>query len=878
MPVNQTPTPVADAFRVNTTTPDDQWMPTVTGLAQGGFVVCWQSEAQDGSFGGIYAQRYDAQGLPQGDEFRVNNTTNLGQYEPSVAALADGGFVVAWQSAGQDHPGNADNDNADYGIYAQRYDAAGNTVGNEFLVNSVTQYWQDHPTVTALDNGGFVVTWQSADAMRDLHGYGIFGQIYDDEGNPLGGEVQVNSYTVVSQVSPSVAALADGGVVVCWESGAQDGSGTGIYAQRYDAAGAPAGGEFRINTTTADQQFLPVVAALNNGDFVVSWSSSGQDGSSAGIYAQRFGADGVAVGGEFQVNTTSLGEQNHSAITALSDGGFVVTWDSVNLEGYYVYGQRYNASGEAIGDQFLIDSALSSADSMPTISALDGGGFVVAWQASPVEGAGPNGMAVMAQVFDVPAGNAAPTLKNISLNYTDTAANDLFDPVADNLSGADDDGDVLTYGIEGVNDDDQDGVVSVVGASGTLEVNIATGDYTFTPNDAAMESLKEDDSETFSVTVTDGGGLVEGDLIVSVAGANDTPELIVPLVDRAAAIGEVFSAQVNFSDRDAGDVLTYSAVLGNDAALPPWLTIDPATGVLVGTPALADTGVLTIEVTASDGTASASDTFVLTVGRPPIVGTAGPNTLKGTAENDLIQGLGGNDTIKGFAGNDTIQGGGGADSMIGGLGDDVYAVDNANDKVVEVAGGGTDRVLSSVSYTLSSHVEHLALTGADDHAGKGNNLDNGLFGNSGDNVLFGFGGNDSLEGARGDDTLIGGAGHDQLSGGGGLDHFVFGAALDADSNVDLIVNFVARDDTIRLDNDIFTAFNADNVTIAQGQFWSAAGATQGHDASDRIVYDISTGALYYDADGLGGQDAMQFATLGSLAHPAVTFRDFFVVA
>jgi len=880
MPANLTPTAVGDAFLVNTTTLDDQWNPTVSGLSQGGFVVCWQAEGQDGSFGGIYAQRYDAQGSALGGEFLVNTTTNLGQYEPTVTALSDGGFVVAWESAGQDDPGFADNDNADYGIYAQRYDVDGNAVGNEFLVNSVTSYWQDTPAITALADGGFVVTWQSADASpgRDLYGYGVFGQRYDAQSNAVGGEFLINTYTVVSQISPSVAALGDGGFVVCWESGAQDGSGTGIYAQRYDAAGDVSGGEFRVNTTTADQQFTPAVAALSNGGFVVTWGSQGQDGSGHGIYAQRYDAAGNAAGNEFLVNTITNGHQDHPAIIALSDGGFVVTWDSANADGYFVYGQRYDAASQVVGDVFLIDSATSSLDSTPAISALSDGSFVVAWEASPVEGAGPNGLAILAQIFDVPAGNAAPTLKDISLTFTDTAANDLFAPVTDNLSGADDEGDVLTYGMTGVNDDDQDGVVSASSAYGSLEVDVTTGDYTFTPDDAAIEGLKGGDSATFTVTVTDGGAIVEADLVVTLDGVNDTPDLVSPLANQSIRTGELLSVQAVFADRDTGDVLAYTATLDDGSDLPPWLTIDPASGVLSGTPADGDVGALAVRITASDGTASVSDTFTLTVSRAPIVGTAAAESLKGTAYDDLIRGLGGNDTLKGLAGNDTLDGGSGADSMEGGLGDDVYVVDNVGDKAVELQGGGTDRVIASVAHTLSAHVENLTLSGAASLVGKGNGLDNRLVGNTGANLLTGQGGNDTLEGGLGNDTLNGGSGNDTLNGGAGVDKFVFSTALNAGGNVDMILNFVARDDTLYLDHDIFAAFAAENVTIGAGQLWAAAGANQGHDADDRIVYNTTTGALYYDADGEGGNAAVKFATLGTLAHPAVSFRDFVIVA
>ena len=100
-----------------------------------------------------------------------------------------------------------------------------------------------------------------------------------------------------------MAALAGGGFVVTWTSSGQDGSLAGIYGQRYAADGTAVGSEFRVNTFTTNYQSYPSVTALAGGGFVVTWSSYGQDGSPYGIYGQRYAADGTALGSEFRVNT-----------------------------------------------------------------------------------------------------------------------------------------------------------------------------------------------------------------------------------------------------------------------------------------------------------------------------------------------------------------------------------------------------------------------------------------------------------------------------------------------------------------------------------------------------------------------------------------------
>ena len=118
-------------------------------------------------------------------------------------------------------------------------------------------------------------------------------------GDPIGAEFQVNSYTTGGQNWPAVAADADGDFVVVWQSAGQDGSGSGVYAQRYNAAGDAVGGEFRVNTTTVNEQVYPAVAMDADGDFVVSWI--GVVTGTPRIFAQRYDAAGVAQGGEFQV-------------------------------------------------------------------------------------------------------------------------------------------------------------------------------------------------------------------------------------------------------------------------------------------------------------------------------------------------------------------------------------------------------------------------------------------------------------------------------------------------------------------------------------------------------------------------------------------------
>jgi len=251
-----------------------------------------------------------------------------------------------------------------------------------------------------------------------------------------------------------------------------------------------------------------------------------------------------------------------------------------------------------------------------------------------------------------------------------------------------------------------------------------------------------------------------------------------------------------------------------------------------------------------------------------IIGNAGINSIIGTAYAD------------------TINGGMGADTMTGGGGDDTYIVDNVFDVVTEGANAGTDIINSSVSYTLGSNVENLTLTGTGAINATGNALDNVLTGNSGvntlnggdgDDTLYGFAGNDILIGGNGADILYGGLGNDTLTGGNGADQFVFNTALSAKSNIDTITDFLHGTDKIDLENAIMTALGLTTGTLSANQFWSGAGVVKGHDTDDLIVYNTTTGALYYDADGSGLIAPIQIALIGISIHPTLDNQDFLII-
>ncbi len=371
-------TPRGNEFAINTFTNEGQDTADVTALRDGGFVVVWESEGQDGDDQGVYSQIYDNQGSKLGGEFLVNTTTTNSQEDPKVVALANGGFVVVWESEGQD--GNSQ------GVYGQIYNNQGSPVAGEFQINTTTTNSQENPNITNLADGGFIVTWESRE--QDGSGDGIYGQRYDFSGNAIATEFLINTTTNNDQTVPTIVGLADGGFVAVWVSKNQDGSEEGIYRQRFDMNSNPVGNELQVNTETIKPQRDSHLTGLSDGGFVVTWESNDQDGSGKGVYAQLYDANGNTINKEMQINTFTNRTQENPKATALADGGFIIAWESLGQDGSSdgVYGQRYNPQGDKVGSEFAINTTTNDAQTNPSLIGLANGGLVVVWASEGQDG------------------------------------------------------------------------------------------------------------------------------------------------------------------------------------------------------------------------------------------------------------------------------------------------------------------------------------------------------------------------------------------------------------------------------------------------------------------------------------------------------------
>ncbi|MEJ8570226.1 hypothetical protein [Microbaculum marinum] len=302
-------------FVVNTRTAGDQTRPSIAALANGDFVVVWQSELK-----GIRGQRFTKWGKRIGKEFLVSRYSVKTQANPSIAALADGGFVVVFTALKEERS-----------LLAQRYDRHGDKMARTFKVNTgPKQAPHGYTGVTGLPNGGFVVVWwlEEINARR-----------YNRKGKPVSGILRVNTDTIAfqhHQQQPPVTALSNGGFVVAWRSG------TNLHGQRFSGKAVKQGAEFQLNTYGENTHSNPALAPLGNGWFVAVWPAYGQDGHYFGIFGQKFDKRGKKRGPEFQVNTTTQWNQDDPAIAGFADDRFLVTWSGNHeFNGHYdVFARR----------------------------------------------------------------------------------------------------------------------------------------------------------------------------------------------------------------------------------------------------------------------------------------------------------------------------------------------------------------------------------------------------------------------------------------------------------------------------------------------------------------------------------------------------------
>lgn len=342
---------IGPQFRVNSIGAGDQEKPEVAILPGGGAVFVWQGGRL--GFQKIYARFLGATGTNfSSADILVNAYTNNYQINPAVAVLKDGSVVVVWASYGQD--------GYYQGVFGQKFTSAGAKSGSEFQANLYPLNNQRTPSVAALSDGGFVVAWVS-ELQRSQNSIDIFARRFNASGSPVGGEFPVNTSTTNACANPSLAASPDGGFAVAWSQRASPAANDvyssqiqvvgatskspnswDVYARLYNANGTAATAPVRLNTFIYGDQYAPKISSFNK-SYLAVWLSLGQDGSMEGVYGQFLGSGGDLAGTEFRVNTDNGSRQIDPAIASDGVNRFLVCWASfANTASFDLFARSYS--------------------------------------------------------------------------------------------------------------------------------------------------------------------------------------------------------------------------------------------------------------------------------------------------------------------------------------------------------------------------------------------------------------------------------------------------------------------------------------------------------------------------------------------------------
>lgn len=336
-------------FRVNVVGLGNQENPHVAMLKNGGVAFAWQGGVKGNEH--IYARFLSpANTFLSGSDILVNTVTNNYQINPSLAVLNNSNIVIVWSSYRQAES------NSMLDVYAQILSPTGTKVGGEFLVNQFINYNQRSAVVAAQPSGGFIVVWiseqQRAQAGTNsaptlasgisAPSVDVYARQFTSAGLPVANEYLVNS-DLKPCANPAVAVATDGSLLVAW--GARDTAyptnSLDVYARAYSSGGS-GGSVLRVNTRVYGDEYAPHISAIGF-DFLVTWTSLGQDGSREGVYGQFVHNDGTKTGGEFRVNTTTSSQQMDPCVASDGVNQFLVFWTGFTglQNGFDLYAQRY---------------------------------------------------------------------------------------------------------------------------------------------------------------------------------------------------------------------------------------------------------------------------------------------------------------------------------------------------------------------------------------------------------------------------------------------------------------------------------------------------------------------------------------------------------
>jgi Ca2+-binding RTX toxin-like protein len=764
--------PFADPSRATADATGSQTTPEMSFNGGVGVVAWTDNNAAGGAGVDVVARRFDSAGAWAGDAFRVNTTTAGDQGAPDVAVADDGSFVVAW----------ADGAN----VRAQRYAANGTAAGSEITANTNTATNKRDATIAVAGDGRFVVAWESDG--QDTDNWGVYAQRFAANGTAAGSEFVVNTTTTGAQIKPSAGMDDSANFVVTWTSA--DADNQGVWMQRFDNTGAAQGSETGVNSTTANLQDESEVAMNSSGAFVVTWMSDQQDGSSHGVYFQRFNSSGATQGSETVANTTTSGNQDHPSIHMSDDGTFAISFLNDNL-GTTVRARSFDAGGSGTTDESTLAATTDTNNKSP-MASLGSNRFLVATTSDAdgtndvfavgvrgqlsVTGSGSGSTIALTESAGqvVATVDGSPTTLSVTfetIEITGGAGNDTIS-IADNLPAG-----ITTVIVDAAGGND------TINASDLPEqLSGGAGNDTVNAGDGADTVFGNDGDDNLDGGAGDGDRVDPGagnDTAAGGAGGNDTAtyqsrsENLTVRIDGGGAsgtTGETDTLATDFENAVGGsgnDAITGNSgnnILGGadgDDTLDAGLGTDTVFG---------DNGLDTVSY--ANHTAAVSITFDGTDND----GATGENDQLLTVDNAV--GGTGNDTITGDAGDNNFDGGAGNDLINGGEGSDTLSGGAGTGDTVTYAGRSVPVFISLNDLADNGELnENDTISSTFENATGGNSNDS-IFGNSGINVLSGGAGNDTMDGGAGGDTLFGQDGGDRLLGRDGNDSLDGGFGAD----------------------------------------------------------------------------------------------------
>ncbi|GEM_PF-1302495 len=400
----------SNEFLVNTNTIGIQERPQVVTLADDSWVALWLNVSS------LTGQRFSSDGTKLGSEFNINASSLVSDFDYNATALTGSGFVVSWQIAGD--------------IVAQHFDMNGIKVGAEFSINTNTVNAQERMDIAGTPDGGFITVWltEHESGTPNVESE-IAGQRFDANGNKVGSEFEVNTFSFDNQEMPKFAVQADGSFMVAWESNdfnrpippeLQD--ETPLSARFYDNQGNALTGEIVLSGAIEPAQMLsPDVVALSGGDYMVTWLYSN---STEKLYGQRFNSSGVSQEQAILLNPDFDLFGSDYSVVADNNNGFIVSWNSFatqgnDQDGLAVIAARFDDQGQVT--TFLVNELVDDNQQRPAIDLLSDGGLVAVWQTDASASGDADG-GIAARLF--PASNNNAFLIDVLANDTDADPDD----------------------------------------------------------------------------------------------------------------------------------------------------------------------------------------------------------------------------------------------------------------------------------------------------------------------------------------------------------------------------------------------------------------------------------------------------------------------